>query len=375
MEEGRQALGAAKRLVIKIGSAVITHEGGQVDEPVLMHLAEQVVGLTRAGKQVVLVTSGAIRAGLDRLGIRRRVRDLPTRQAAAAVGQIELIWRYREVFGRLGQPIAQILLTQNEFSDFSRYLHLRNTLFALLGEHKVVPVLNENDPVSAEGVQIGENDRLAAVVASKIEADLLLSLSDVAGYYSGDPRQPGAELISEVTEITPEMEAWARGSAGPAGRGGMRAKLDAAKLATAAGVTMVIAAGKEPHVISRILAGERVGTVFLPGPSRVRAKKRWIGWAGRPVGSVVVDEGAAQAICERGSSLLPVGVREVRGDFRPGDIVSVLDPTCREIARGLVNFPAEDVRKIQGCHTSHISRRLGHRDFDEVIHRDNLVVL
>ena len=375
----RSRLQDASRIIIKLGSLVVTTPEGAVDEPQLAHLAEQIVALTRAGKQVVVVTSGAIRSGRARLGIPPQHIDLPARQAAAAVGQIELMWRYREIFGRFGQPIAQVLLTQLELSDFRRYLHLRNTLTTLLNEYHVVPVLNENDSVSAEGVQIGENDRLAAVVASKLEADLLLSLSDVAGYYDGDPnRDPNARLIPVVREITQEMEQAAIDTAGPAGRGGMRTKLESAELAMNAGVVMVVADGREPNVITRIMAGEDIGTIFLPKPAKLRSRKRWIAYAAVPMGKLIVDEGAAAALIEGGKSLLPVGVSQVEGEFEAGDMVSVVvqrDEELREIARGLVNYRADDLRKIARCRSKDIAKRLGHRDFDEAIHRDNLVVL
>jgi glutamate 5-kinase len=375
----RTQLKDASRIVIKLGSRVVTTAEGAVDETHLAHLAEQVVELARAGKQVVLVTSGAIRTGRHSLGITDQSLDLPGRQATAAVGQIELMWRYREIFGRFGQPIAQVLLTQAEFADFRRYLHLRNTLSTLLTEYHVIPVLNENDSVSAEGVQIGENDRLAAVVASKLDADVLLSLSDVAGCFSGDPHHdPHAKLIPVVREITPEMQQAACDSAGPAGRGGMSTKVESAKLAMNSGVIMVIADGREPSVIRRIMAGEEIGTIFLPKPAKMRSRKRWIGFARVPKGRLIVDAGAAQAVLAGGKSLLPVGVTEVDGEFQSGDMVSVVveeDGAQREIARGLVNYAADDLRKIQRCKSKDIVKRLGYRDFDEAIHRDNLVVL
>jgi glutamate 5-kinase len=376
MQSPREALGRASRLVVKIGSTVITTPEGEVEEAVLLDLADQICRLVKEGKQVVIVTSGAIRAGRARLGLEGKHLALPDRQAAAAVGQIELIWRYRELFGRFGQRIAQVLITQAELSHRERYHHLRNTLNTLLNEHKVVPVLNENDPVSAEGVQIGENDRLAAVVASKLDADVLLSLSDVDGYYTADPtKDPSARLIPEVREITPEMERQAQDTAGLAGRGGMKAKIESAKLAMSAGVTLVIAHGKTPRIIERLLAGENLGTIFLPGPEKMRSRKRWIGYAARAAGKIFVDEGAKEALVSRGSSLLPVGITAVEGDFRSGDMVSVVDDQKREIARGLANYGAADLRKIAGCRTREIEKRLGHRDFDEAIHRDNLVLL
>jgi glutamate 5-kinase len=375
----RSQLKDASRIVVKLGSLVVTTADGEVDVANLTHLAEQICELTRAGKEVVLITSGAIRSGRNQLGIHDRSLDLPARQAAAAVGQIELMWRYREIFGRFGQPIAQVLLTQAELSDFRRYLHLRNTLTTLLGEYRVVPVLNENDSVSAEGVQIGENDRLAAVVASKLDADVLLSLSDVAGYFDGDPHHNhNAKLIPLVTDITSEMEERAADTAGPAGRGGMRTKVESAKLAMNAGVIMVIAAGRERDVIRRIMAGEDVGTIFVPKPAKLRARKRWIAYAVRPKGKLVVDEGAAGALLTQGKSLLPVGVVSVEGDFEAGDMVSVLvadGGNRREIARGLANYGSADLKRIQGRKSKDIQKLLGHRDFDEAIHRDNLVVL
>jgi glutamate 5-kinase len=379
MRAARAALGRVSRIVIKLGSTVVTTPEGTVDEAQLTHLAEQVAELTRAGKQVVLITSGAIRAGRARLGLEGVSLDLPARQAAAAVGQIELMWRYREVFGQFGQPIAQVLLTQLELSDFRRYLHLRNTLTTLISEYRVVPVLNENDSVSAEGVQIGENDRLASVVASKLEADVLLSLSDVAGYYDRDPNHtPDAQLVPVVREITPEMESTASESAGPAGRGGIRTKIEAAKLAMNAGVVMVIARGREPSIIRRVLSGENVGTIFIPKPAKLRAKKRWIAYATMPKGVLMVDGGAAQAVTQGGKSLLPVGVAKVEGEFEAGDVVSVCEERQgerREIARGLVNYAAVELRRICRCRSKDIVKHLGHRDFDEAIHRDNLVLL
>jgi len=379
VSDARSQLQDAERIVIKLGSKVVTTPDGAVDEDHLSHLAEQITELTRAGKQIVLITSGAIRAGRAQLGIRDQSLDLPARQATAAVGQIELMWRYREIFGKFGQPIAQVLLTQLELSDFRRYLHLRNTLGTLLREYGVVPVLNENDSVSAAGVQIGENDRLAAVVASKLDADLLLSLSDVEGYYDGDPnRDPDAKLIPLVEEITPEMEKAALDSAGLAGRGGMAAKVESAKLAMNAGVIMVIAHGREPDIVRRIMAGEDVGSLFLPKAAKMRSRKRWIAYAALPKGKLTVDEGAAQAVLEGGKSLLPVGLSAVEGNFEAGDMVSVLieeQGSRREIARGLVNYDSADLRRIQGCRSKDIPKRLGHRDFDEAIHRDNLVVL
>jgi glutamate 5-kinase len=371
---GREGLAAARRLVVKIGSNALCHPSGELDLDVLRSLAEEIAALQEAGKQIVLVTSGAVKIGLHRLGAKRSD-DLPTRQAAAAVGQSELIAAYHQAFARHGKPVAQILLTQNELSDFRRYLYLRNALTALLDRHGAVPIMNENDPVSAQWVEIGENDRLASLIASKIDADLLVLLSDVDGLYTGDPHNHSAELIPEVEKITPQLLGLADEADGRGGRGGMKAKLDAAVTATRAGIAVVIASSRTPHVLQRLVEGESVGTLFQPAAIRLKSRKRWIGFARLPKGKLTVDEGAAKAIIERGSSLLPVGVANVEGTFGAGDMVSVVDYRGKEIARGLTNYNSEQARLIRRCKTGEIEAKLGRRDYDEVIHRDNLVVM
>lgn len=394
----RQALREAKRIVVKLGTNVVTTAQGELNRPLLEGLAQEIVERRRAGKQILLITSGAVRTGLARLGLPGDTEDVPTRQAAASVGQIELIAAYREIFARLDQPVAQVLLIQADISDPRRYLHLRNTLSTLLAQ-AALPIINENDPVSIQGVAIGENDRLAALVAAKMDAELLLLLSDVDGLFTGDPRQdPTATLIESVTSITRDIERYARessggpstgsesplpGRQGPSraesrggfGRGGMVAKIQAAKAAMNAGVYMVIARGTAPGALTRILNGEAAGTLFVPRPGKLRSRKHRIGFAFTPKGRLVVDEGARKALLERGSSLLPVGIEHVAGQFRPGDVVSVVDSNDTEIARGLVNYGADEVRKIRRCRTSEIEARLGYCAFDEVIHRDNLVLL
>lgn len=371
----RQALTTASRIVVKLGSNVVAAADGSINRAVLQQLAGEIVERRRAGKQILLITSGAVRTGLARLGLFGPTKDLPTRQAAASVGQIELTSFYREVFARFEQPVAQILLTQADIADPRRYLNLRNTLSTLLAQG-ALPIINENDPVSIQGVAIGENDRLAALVAAKVDADLLVLLSDVDGLFTGDPRcDAGAELISTVTSITRDIEGIAHESTNGVGRGGMTAKIHAAKAAMNAGVYMVIARGAAPRVLTDILAGATVGTLFVPRAAKLGSRKHRIGFAHLPKGRLIVDDGAKRALCERGSSLLAVGIEHVSGQFRQGDVVSVLDATENEIARGLVNYSAEDVRKIRRCRTSEIESRLGSRPFDEVIHRDNLVLL
>lgn len=360
--------------MVKLGTNVVTTAQGEINRPLLEDLAREIVVRRRAGKQILVITSGAVRTGLARLGLPGETEDVPTRQAAASVGQIELMAAYREIFGRLEQPVAQVLLTHADISDPRRYLHLRNTLSTLLAR-SALPIINENDPVSIEGVAIGENDRLAALVAAKVDAELLVLLSDVEGLFTGDPRtDPDAVLIDTVTSITREIERYARESTGGGGRGGMPAKVQAAKAAMNAGVYMVIARGAA-GALTRILEGEEAGTLFVPRPGKLGSRKHRIGFAFAPRGKLVVDDGARQALLERGSSLLAVGIEHVSGQFRQGEVVSVVDSADTEIARGLVNYDADDVRKIRRCRTSEIEARLGHCGFDEVIHRDNLVLL
>jgi len=371
----RQALRSAARIVVKLGTNVVATPDGAINRAVLASLAQEIVERRRAGKQILLITSGAVRSGLARLGLPGATEDFPTRQAAASVGQIELIAYYREVFARFDQPVAQVLLTQADIADPRRYLHLRNTLSTLLAKG-ALPIINENDPVSIEGVAIGENDRLAALVAAKMDADLLVLLSDVDGLFTGDPRSDrSAELIGSVASITRDIERVAQESVGGAGRGGMTAKIHAAKAAMNAGVYMVIARGASERPLTRILEGEAVGTLFVPRPGKLRSRKHRIGFVQTPKGRLVVDDGARRALLERGSSLLAVGIEFVSGQFRQGDVVSVVDSSEAEIARGLVNYSADDVRKIRRCRTSEIEARLGRCPFDEVIHRDNLVLL
>jgi len=371
----RERLSRAQRLVVKIGSNALCHPSGELDQEVLSSLAEEISQLAETKKRTILVTSGAVKIGLHKLG-QSRAKDLPTRQAAAAVGQSELLSSYHRAFSAHGMPVAQILLTQAELSDFKRYLHLSNALDALISRHNAVPILNENDPVSAAGVEIGENDRLAALVASKINADLLVLLSDVDGLYTGNPaRDKAAALIPTIDDITPELEHIAERADDRGGSGGMQAKIEAAHIATRAGVAVVIAASRTPKVLERLVAGEEVGSYFVPTGTKLQSRKRWIGFARRPKGKVIVDDGARRALLEKGSSLLPVGVANVEGDFAPGDTVSVVDFAGKEIARGLANYNAGEVKLIRRCKTRDIRSKLGRHDYDEVIHRDNLVVL
>ena len=370
----RRALGNVRRLVVKIGSSLITSEKGIEPEKIEAVAAE--IARIRGGREVVLVTSGAIAAGVARLALPERPRSIPEKQAAAAVGQSALMWHYEAAFKRHGIGVGQVLLTAQDIGDRTRYLNARNTLLALL-RLDVLPVVNENDTVAVEEIKVGDNDNLSALVASLIEADLLVLLTDVDGLYTDDPlRNTSARKLDTVAAVTAEIEAlvWARGS--ESGVGGMATKLQAAQKAAAAGIPMVIASGRDGGALSRTLAGETVGTYFAPRADRLTARKRWIAFAVPPQGRLTVDAGALSALTHHGKSLLPSGLVKVDGEFAAGDVVAVVGVGGeREFARGLVNFDAGELRRLQGARTLEIEARLGYKAVDEVIHRDNLVIL
>ncbi|MBI3092191.1 MAG: glutamate 5-kinase [Candidatus Tectomicrobia bacterium] len=365
----------AKRLVLKVGSAVLTGGKGKLDVPFLRGLAGQVAAARQAGYEVVLVSSGAIAAGRGALGLPEGARSIPEMQAAAAVGQSSLIGLYARCFTRHGLTVAQLLLTHDDFSDRQRYLNARNTLQTLLA-YGAVPIINENDTVSVEEIKFGDNDTLSALVASLLDADLLLMLSDVEGLYSADPRaNADARLISRVRSITPQMLESASVRANAVGRGGMRAKLEAAKRATRAGIRCMVINGRPPTNVRRALAGEPVGTTFEPQARVLKGRKWWILHTLKPQGMVQVDDGAKRALIEQGRSLLPSGVLEVTGNFHFADAVLCCDKNKQAFARGLVNYDAQALRRIRGLHTSKIAEILGSKEYDEVIHRDDLVLL
>ena len=378
LSSARGQLAAARRIVVKIGSNLVATPDGLFNEDLLSGIVAEIAKLVREGREVLLVTSGAVRLGLTVMGLNDGPRpDLSTRQSMAAVGQVELIAHYSHLFRQQGCIVGQLLLTGDDISDRRRYLHVRNTLLPMLHRYRVVPVINENDSVSVEGVQIGENDRLAALIAGKVQCDLLIILSDVDGLYSADPRlHDDAMIIPEVHEISVTLENMAGGSTSGVGRGGMRSKITAAKIATRMGAHVVVALGRRPGVINAILNGEQVGTLFSArGNGRLAARKQWLGFAAAPRGIITVDAGAAKALLQCGSSLLPVGVREVSGDFRAGDVVSVITLEGREIAHGLVNYNTDEMAIIAGKKTAQIEELLGYHPYDEAIHRDNLIIL
>jgi len=372
-DERAVLLRGLRRVVIKVGSALIADPEAGLIEAHLERLAAEVARLLGRKLEVVLVTSGAVAAGTARLGLRERPRSIPEKQAAAAAGQSALMWSYERAFGRFGHRVAQVLLTQEDLSHRHRYLNARNTLLTLLS-YRVLPVVNENDTVAVEEIKVGDNDNLSAVVAHLVDADLLVILTDIDGLYSADPRcDPSAQRIDKVEAVTPELDRliWD----GETGTGGMRTKLQAAQKVTTAGIPLVIADGRSPDVLERIVVGDSIGTLFLPRGDRLASRKRWIAFALPPHGFLQLDEGAWRAVAERGKSLLPSGVIGVRGEFSAGDAVGLLDPKGQEFARGLVNYEAREVEQIRGARSTEIEPRLGYKAFDEVVHRDNLVLL
>lgn len=371
----RRALSRVRRVVVKVGSGLITVPGQGPSGAVIARLAGDVAALVRDHREVALVSSGAIATGMARLGLSARPRSIPEKQAAAAVGQSTLMWHYEQAFKKHGIQVGQVLLTGQDISDRGRYLNARNTLLALLG-FGVLPVVNENDTVAVDEIKVGDNDNLAAHVAHLVDADLLVLLSDVDGLYTGDPRRdPTARWLETVQAITEDIQRLVFDATNHVSVGGMSTKLQAAQKAGASGIPMIIARGSEPAVLQRLIKGEVLGTYFQPRDDRLAARKRWIAFAVPPQGRLVVDAGAKKALTERGKSLLPSGLVDVEGEFQAGAVVAVTELDGQEFARGLVNYDADELRKIGGAKTKEIEKTLGYKGFDEVIHRDNLVVL
>jgi len=367
---------AADTIVVKVGTRVLTGRDGRLDVGQIDSLSGQVNDVIAAGRKVVLVSSGAVGAGMGRLGLQRRPADLARLQAVAAVGQSILVEAYERSLALHGHHAAQVLLTADDLENRTGYLNARNTLRAIL-EFGGVPIINENDTVAVDELQntFGDNDRLAAIVTNLIQAPLLVLLSDVEGLYDGDPSLPDHKVISTVGRFEPSILNLVRDRSGGLGRGGMASKLEAARLATAGGENVIIAGGRVPDVLPRIIAGQPVGTLFLAQGHTIAARKRWIGLTVQPRGRLVLDAGARRAVECENRSLLPIGVLAAEGDFAKGDIVSVQDADGNEFARGLTNYSAEMVRRIKGLRTEQIAQVLGKFPYDEVVHRDNMVVV
>ena len=370
----RAELKRARRLVVKVGTSLLTSSEGKIHSRRFSSLAADVAALLAKRHEVVLVSSGAVGLGLRRLGREERPRSIPEIQAAAAIGQIELCQRFERVFARHGIPVGQILLTHVGLADRERFLNARHTIDSLLGSG-AVPVINENDSVATEELRFGDNDQLAALVVNNCRADLLVLLTDTDGLHDRHPRERGARRIGEIPEITRKIRALAHAPSSDLSRGGMPSKLDAARLAGRFGVPTVIAAGQRRGVLQRILAGEDVGTLIRPAKEQLSSRKHWIAYSQKPRGRLELDGGAVRAIRERGRSLLPIGIRRVDGRFGVGDPVSCWSEAGEEVARGLIAYEKSEVEVIMGHRTPRIPELLGYSNGDEVIHRDDLVLL
>lgn len=378
----REKITQANRIVVKFGTNILTNEEGEVSLPRVYSFIEDVSKLKKSGKEVILVTSGAVGLGKKKLGI-DSTEAVAMKQACAAIGQGQLMSIYESAFDQYGLIVAQILLTEDDFSQRKKYLSLRTTLNKLL-ELNVIPIINQNDTVSTieldelyEDMQVcfSDNDKLSALVASELDADLLVILSDIDGLFDSNPKtNPDAKIIPVVEKVTKEIMDFGEGATS-GGRGGMKTKLEAARLVTRSGGTVLIVNGKTPNVINQVFSKNEIGTIFLPNDELLSGKKRWIGYATNVLGKLIVNYGAKKAIVEKESSLLAIGLVEVRHEFKKGEVVSILDENEREIARGIVNYNSEDCKKITGAHSDDIAKILGHKNYDEVINRDNITIL
>ncbi|MEN9673371.1 MAG: hypothetical protein RL553_1636 [Planctomycetota bacterium] len=373
--ERKEILKNAETIVIKVGTNVLTQADGTLEPNQVHSLADQIFRLKQAGKKVALVSSGAIGAGMGRLGLKQRPTDLRHLQACAAVGQSFLMRAYEDSLARYGIPTAQILLTAGDFDNRTRYLNVRNTILTLF-ESNCLPIINENDTISVAEIRFGDNDTLAALVTNLIQAPLLILLTVVDGLYSADPNtDPTASLVHTVKQINKDVLEKAGVTKSSLGSGGMKSKLKAARLATMAGESVIMANGSIPGVLDSIFAGDLIGTLFLAADQNMTAWKRWLGWAARPQGKIILDAGALVALCSKGKSLLPIGVASVSGTFHKGAVVSLCNLEGEEFGRGLSNYSATDIAKIAGKKSDKIIELLGILPYEEVIHRDNLVIV
>jgi glutamate 5-kinase len=372
-KENKFSLDGARRIVVKVGSNVLTEDNG-LNLKAIRSITRQIRQLIESGLEVILVSSGAMASGLRKIGLAARPDELPKRQAVAAVGQAGLMMEYEKAFGRYRLKVAQILLTSEDLSNRKRYLNARNTLNTLLS-WRVVPIVNENDTVWVEEIKLGDNDNLAAMITLLMDADLLINLTDIDGLFSRDPRvHLDAELIDTVTYITKATEMLAGHIPGALGTGGMISKIKAARKVTSAGVPMVIAKGDRPNILLKLFAGQKHGTFFLPKKQKLTRRKCWIAYSLKPKGILKIDDGAVKAILKNGKSLLPIGIVEVINDFGVGAPVEFQNLRNESLGIGLVNYSAADIEKIKGLKSNRIKQVLGHQSYDEVIHRDNLAI-
>ena len=376
MSDTRLSLKDARRIVVKVGTSTLTHgETGKLNLARMERLIRELADLMNQGKEVILVSSGAIAAGLGHLGLPKKPDSIPEKQALAAIGQGILMHIYEKLFAEYGKTMAQVLLTKENAVRHHQYLNSRNALLALL-KMGAVPVVNENDVVSIDEIRIGDNDNLSAIVATLTDADALILLTDIDGLYTGNPKtDPDACLLTEIPEITPDVEKMAGGAGSGLGTGGMQTKLQAAKIAVSAGVMMVIAPGERENVIRSVLDGEEIGTFFPAKESHLKVRKSWLAFGRQLSGELLVDDGCMKAMVERGSSLLAAGILAVEGEFQKGSTVRVLSKGGREVARGIVNYDSEKLARIIGHSTHEFSTILDGEIHEEVIHRDNMVLM
>lgn len=372
----QEVTATADRIVVKVGTRVVTRADGLLDDERIAELAGQLSQLVASGREVVLVSSGAVGAGMGELDLSTRPDDLAQLQAVAAIGQAKLIESYDRIFRQHDRHAAQLLLTAQDLDDRAGYLNVRNTLLALL-QFGAIPVVNENDTVAVDELMttFGDNDRLAALVTNLLGAQLLIILSNVPGLMDGDPADPATQRIGTVTELDESLDDYVTESTDLLSKGGMASKLEAARIVTTAGENMIIASGDEPDVLTRIIAGEDLGTLILAQGKTVSPWKRWIGFSAQPRGKLHLDSGACQALLEQGSSLLPIGISRLEGQFEKGDVIELIAPDSRQLARGLTNYSSSQVAKIIGLQSDLIAETLGQRPYVEVVHRDNLVLL
>ncbi len=372
-EQHRSSFNQAKRIVVKIGSNVLTQDQG-LNRGVVKSISMQIGGLIDKGLEVILVSSGAMACGVKKIGLSKRPDEIPQRQAAAAVGQAGLMNEYEQAFGINSKKVAQILLTRADLSDRKRYLNARNTLNTLLS-WDVIPIINENDTVAVEEIKFGDNDNLSAMITTLMDADLLINLTDIDGLYTKDPRtHSDADLIPEVSVIDRAIEKLASDIPGALGTGGMLSKIKAAAKVCAAGIPMIIANGNKPDILTALFSGKKQGTLFIPKKEKLSGRKCWIAFSLKPEGTIKIDKGAALAILSKGKSLLPSGITDVEGKFGTGAAVEFADNNETVLGIGLVNYSASDIRKIKGLKSGQIKDCLGYKPYDEVIHRDNLAI-
>ncbi len=369
----REVVETARTVVVKVGTNVLSRDDDTLNVDRICSLGEQIDRICASGRRVVVVSSGAVGAGIGRLGLKSRPKDLRHLQAAAATGQADLIRVYNDAFHPHGLIAAQLLVTANDFKQRSRYLNVRNTLYTLF-EYNAVPIINENDTVSIAEIKFGDNDHLAAMVTNLLDASLLVILSVVEGLYDGDPNSPDAKVVHLVEQWSDDLKRLAIPGRSSRGSGGMQSKLEAVRTTTSVGENVIIADGRRENILDEIMQGKEIGTLFLASGASVPAWKRWIGYTVAPKGRFTLDSGAQTAILKKGRSLLAIGVQQVEGEFSQGEVVALCDSEGQEIARGLTNYNSHDARQISGHRTEEIPSILGSLPYEEVIHRDNLVI-